>query len=124
MEKNQKKLVNKTDICFDIYNNSILYKYEYQGLYYEYCINENAKKNKTISYCKYDDENCISCPNDWSECNQDYHEIENDNDTYGYKKCYKDPIGYYLDINESKYKNVIIHVKNVKLKEIIQHIIV
>ena len=63
-EKNQKKLVNKTDICFDIYNNSILYKYEYQGLYYEYYINENAKKNKTISYCKCDDENCISCPND------------------------------------------------------------
>ena len=36
---NQKKIVDKTDICFDISNNSILFKYEYHGLYYEHCIN-------------------------------------------------------------------------------------
>ena len=44
---NKKKLVNKTDLCFDYYNNSILYKYEYHGLYYEDCMNGNLT-NKFI----------------------------------------------------------------------------
>ena len=40
------------------------------------------------------------------ECNNNYYPIENDNYTHieGYVKCYKDPIGYYLDKNESIYK--------------------
>jgi len=107
---NQKKLVNKTDICFDISNNNISYNYEYQGIYYENCINGNLTNNKTINYCKCDIEKCLYCPNMsliddlCVDCNNGYYEIENDNDTYGYKKCYKDPIAYYLDRNESIYK--------------------
>ena len=40
------------------------------------------------------------------KCNKDYYEKENDNYTNinNYIKCYKDPIGYFLDKNESKYK--------------------
>ena len=107
---NQKKIVNKTDICFDEYNNSISFQYEYQGLYYENCINGNVTNNKIINYCQCNNTKCSSCSNIslidtlCIECNYDYYEIENDNDTYGYKKCYKDPIGYYLDRNESIYK--------------------
>ena len=107
---NQKKLVNKLDICFDISNNGIQYKYEYQGIYYENCLNGNITNSKTINYCKCDNVKCLYCPNIsliydlCIECNNDYYEIENDNDTYGYKRCYKDPIGYYIDKNESKYK--------------------
>ena len=109
---NQKKLVNKTDICFDIYNNSIFYKYEFHGLYYDNCINGNVTNNITINYCQCDNEKCLSCPEIpivddlCAECNNNngYYELENDNNSYGYKKCYKDPIGYYLDKNESIYK--------------------
>ena len=47
------------------------------------------------------------------KCNKDYYEIENDNySSSGYIKCYKDPIGYYLDNNI--YKKCFLHVKNVK----------
>ena len=102
---NQKKLVNTTDICFDIFNTSILYNYEYKGIYYENCINGSVTNTESINYCKCNNEKCLFCPNIslidnlCTECNYDYYEIENDNDTYGYKKCYKDPIGYYLDNN-------------------------
>ena len=99
---NQKKLVNKSNICFDISNHSILYKYEYKGLYYENCINGNVTNNKTINYCKCDNEKCGNCLN--ISLIDNFYEIENDNDEYGYKKCYKDPIGYYLDRNYNIYK--------------------
>ena len=101
-ERNQKKLVNKMDLCFDYSNNSILYNYEYKGLYYENCINGNLINNKTINYCKCDYEKCISC-SDISVIGN-FYEIENDDNLNEYKKCYKEPIGYYLDINEYIYK--------------------
>ena len=130
---NQKKLVNKADICFDNSNISILYNYEYQGLYYENCINGNLTNTKTINYCNCDNQICLSCPDEplvenlCVKCNtnNNYYEIENDNNyTYKYKKCYNNPIGYYLDMNESIYKKCYFLVKIVKLKEIIHYIIV
>jgi len=43
---------------------------------------------------------------------------EVDNDNYyiieDYKKCYIDPLGYYLDKIELKYKKCFLHAKNVK----------
>ena len=98
-------MVNKTDICFDYSNNSIFYRYEFQGLYYDNCINGNLINNETINYCQCNNEKCLSCPDKplvenllCAQCNNDYYEIENDNNnTYGYKRCYKDPPGYYLD---------------------------
>ena len=100
-------------MCFDFSNNSILYKYEYQGLYYENCMNGNLTNNSPIKYCKCtnNNEKCLYCSNKplinnnlCIKCNHDYYEIENYNNTIEYKECYKDPIGYYLDINESLYK--------------------
>ena len=107
---NQKKIVNKTDVCYDIFNNGILYKYEYQGLYYENCINGNITNNLTINYCHCDNQKCLYCSKKslihdlCIDCNNDYYEKEDDDNTFGYKKCHRNPIGYYLDINDKIYK--------------------
>ena len=104
-EIEQKRIVNKNDICIDNSNNNILYKYEYKGKYYEECINGNLINNSTINSCKCDEEKCLSCLNIslnerlCLKCNDDYYEKENDTDNNGYIKCYKDPLGYYLDNN-------------------------
>ena len=119
---NQKKLVNKTGMCFDDSNIGIIYNYEYQGLYYENCISGKVTNNKIINYCKYENEKCLFCPNIsliedlCIECNHGYYEKENDNNTFGYKKCYKDPIGYYLDINESLYKKCFYSCEKCEIK--------
>ena len=113
-ELNQKKLVNKDDLCYDYSNNGILYNYKYQGLYYESCVNRNLTNNKTINYCKCDNEECISCSN--VSVIGNFYEIENDTILNGYKKCYKDPIGYYLDTNESIYKKCYDSCKKCKIK--------
>ena len=90
----------------------IIYKYEFNGKYYENCINGNLINNSTIKGCKCDEEECLSCLNISEnkrlclKCNNGYYEIENDNYsiTDGYVNCYKNPIGFYLDKNESIYK--------------------
>ena len=105
-EINQKKKANRTDICFDISNNSILYNYEYNGLFYENCINSNLINNSTINYCQCKNEKCSSCSNfNLIDLKDNLYEIENDGNPNGYRRCYKDlPIGYYLDADESIYK--------------------
>ena len=102
----QKKIVNKTGICIDNNEKDILFKYEYEGKYYENCLNGNLINNSIIKSCNCNKTECSSCPkiplkekNLCIECNNYYYEIENDNDTNIYKKCYKDPKGYYLDNN-------------------------
>ena len=42
----QKKIVNKTGICFDKQKKDIFFKYEYNGSYYEQCSNGNLIKIK------------------------------------------------------------------------------
>ena len=119
------KLVNKTDICFDYSNNSILYKYEYQGKYYENLTNGNLINISPIKYCKCVDNNekCLYCSNKTIinnnlciKCNHGFYEIENDNNTNEYKECYKDKIGYYLDMNESIYKKWYFSFKKCEFK--------
>ena len=110
-EIEQKKLVNINGLCSDISGNDISFKYEYKGRYYKQCSNGNLI-NSDIQSCQCDNEKCLTCPNEplkenlCLECNNNYYPIENDNYTHieGYVKCYKDPIGYYLDKNESLYK--------------------
>ena len=110
-EIEQKKLVNINGLCSDISGNDISFKYEYKGRYYKQCSNGNLI-NSEIQSCQCDNEKCLTCPNEplkenlCLECNNNYYPIENDNYTHieGYVKCYKDPIGYYLDKNESLYK--------------------
>ena len=111
-ELNQKKIVNKTDICFNNYNNNILYKYKYNGLYYEHCINGSVINNSTIKYCQCETEKCNSCSN----ISDNIYEIENNNYLNGYRKCYKDPIGYYFDTNESIYKKCYFSCKKCEIK--------
>ena len=89
-------------MCFNIFNNSILYKYKYQGLYFENCINGNVTNNQTINYCQCENEKCLSCSN--ISLLDNLYEKENDDNSNGYRKCYKDPIGYYLNINDKIYK--------------------
>ena len=121
-EINQKKIVNKSNICFDNSNNGILYNYEYQGKYYENCMNGNVMNNKAINFCQCNNIKCLYCPNIsliedlCIECNHGYYEIENDNNTFGYKKCYKEPIGYYLDINDKIYKKCFISCDKCEIK--------
>ena len=106
---NQKKIVNKTDICLAIDDNYILYKYEFNGIYYEDCNGGNLTNNIQIKNCRCNNTICKSCPNlplndtFCNKCNNGYYQIENDIHNYNdqYFKCYNNPIGYYLDINES-----------------------
>ena len=102
----KKNKVNKTGICFDINNEDILFKYEYNSKYYEDCIDRNLiNHNDNIKICECNSSICLSCikislnENLCIKCNKGYYELENDNYIDGYVKCYKDPLGYYLDIN-------------------------
>ena len=52
-EIEQKKKVNKTGLCLDLFDNDILYRYEYYGNYYEYCIKGELINNSTIKSCNY-----------------------------------------------------------------------
>ena len=94
-----KKEINKRDICYNN-NNGILYKYEYNGKYYENCLNGYLINESPITKCKCDNRICYSCFN----VSDEYFEIENDTNINGYIKCYKNPKGYYLDKTEYKYK--------------------
>ena len=85
----EKNIVNKGGICYDDNNNDILYKYEYEGKYYENCLNGYLIKESPIINCKCDDTECYSCDNI-----ANYYKIENDDN-----KCYKNPKGYYLNNN-------------------------
>ena len=108
----QKKLINVTNICLDTYDNPVLYKYEYKGKYYENCTNGNLINNSIIKSCQCYKEISISYSNEpineilCTKCNYNYYQKENENDSYieNYIKCYKDPIGYYLDKKELVYK--------------------
>ena len=112
-EIEQKKVVNKSGICFDNFNRDIFYKYEYKGKYYEECINRSLINNASIKNCTCDFEKCSICPNEplkenyCVKCNNNYYPKENDSlNIYQYIKCYKDLEGYYVDKNEYLYKNM------------------
>ena len=110
-ETKQIKTVNKTNICSDDSNKNILYKYEYNQKYYEKCLYGNLTNVSPIKNCSCDLEKCSICPNEplkenlCIKCNNNYYPKENDIlNIDKYVTCYKDPIGYYLDKNESIYK--------------------
>ena len=58
-----------------------------------------------------DDELCSECNN-----GNNYYSKEDDNNLYGFKKCYKDPIGYYLDMDELIYKNCYFSCEKCEIK--------
>ena len=99
---NQKKIINETDICFDLDENNIVFKYEYHGIFYENCINGNITNNSTINYCHCYSENCCS---NLSLLDTYYEMEEDDNNSNLHKKCVKEkPDGYFFDSNEFTYK--------------------
>ena len=120
----QKKIVNETNICWDDDDNSILYQYEFNGIYYEDCNEGNLINNTHIKNCRCNYTICKSCPNlplndtFCSECNPGYYPIKNDIYSYNdkYFKCYENPKGYYLDNDESKYKKCFITCKTCEIK--------
>ena len=89
--------------CLDISNNDIFfYKFEYYGPYYDNCINEDLTNNKAYQHCQCKNETCSKCSDIILVDN--LYEKEDEDNSKGYINCYKDPIGYYLDLNISKYK--------------------
>ena len=111
-KSNQKKIVNKTDICIDYNDNYIQYLYEFKGKYYDSCFNGTLINNHAIKSCECDKEKCQNCSKEpfvenlCSECKNGFYQIENDNETFigDYFNCFKNPEGYYLDQNEFIYK--------------------
>ena len=106
--KHQKKLINGTNTCINSCNNSINYEFEFNGKCYNSCEygfyydKENSQQKK----CKCNLEKCLLCSNVDSvkdlclSCNDLYYPIENDpTNILTYINCYKEPEGYYLDID-------------------------
>ena len=107
----QKNIVNKTYICVNKNNQPIIYKYEYQGKYYETCKYGILMNNSNIKNCTCDNEKCLECPNEplienlCAKCNKYFYQKENDVLYFDkYFKCYKELKGYYLDLNNFLFK--------------------
>ena len=101
----QIKKIQKNDLCYDEKLNGISYNYEYKGKYYEICENGHLKNNEPTLFCKCDNNNnFFSCP--LIPFDKAIYEIENDNqqNVQEDRNCCKEPEGYYLDIDENKYK--------------------
>ena len=68
-------------------------------------------------------EQCLKCPpvplmkGLCTKCNINYYPIENDLENIGeYINCYKDPEGYYLDLNAELYKKCYYTCKTCEIK--------
>ena len=106
-KSNQSKIIKENGSCIDDCINSGEYRYEYNNKCYRNCPNGILYDNK----CKCELEKCLICnafalyKNICNECNKDYYPKENDPLNFGdYVNCYKDPLGYYFDNKDSKYK--------------------
>ena len=104
----QKKIINNNNECIESCDKSTQYQYEYNGKCYDNCSQGFLydKNNNKMNRCKCKLDECLICTNVsfykglCTECNKDYYQKENDSLNIGeYIKCYKEPEGYYLDIN-------------------------
>ena len=101
----QKKIIKEEGLCIEKCNNSINYKYEFNGICHNNCTYGTfLDKIDSIEKCKCENEKCLLCSDIESiknlciTCNELFYPIENDPVNIGpYINCYKDPIGYYLD---------------------------
>ena len=109
----QKKMIKGNNTCFESCENSIQYKYEYNGTCLENCSHGyiTDDNNSGSSKCKCELEKCLSCSPVslnfvlCTKCNVNYYPKENDPLNIGeYIDCYKNPNGFYLDMNNSIYK--------------------
>ena len=104
----QKIIINDTSECIENFDNNSKYIYEYNGKCYENYANENLlnENNNQINKCSSEFEGCSLYStfslksNLCSKCNTNFYPKENDSSNIGeYINCYKNPEGYYLDIN-------------------------
>jgi surface protein len=120
---------NYTSIFSNVPNNVVVCLYENDSFNYNIsselktknCYNMDCSDNwnqkqkmiinKPINGCECELNNCLSCPNLnlnqnlCTKCKSGYYKIENDSSSIEkYGKCYKEPNGYYLDINNYMYK--------------------
>ena len=78
----QKKIINNTNKCFESYDNSTQYKYEYNGKCVDNC--PNGVLYNDSNKCKCELEKCLLCPqvalslNFCTECNTNYYPKENE----------------------------------------------
>ena len=100
------------------------FEFESYGKCYSNCTN-GYYINNTKKICKCELEHCYLCPpvafqkGLCSLCSEGYYPKENDPLNIGeYFKCYKDPIGYYLDTNDNIYKKVINRTENSEIKDL------
>ena len=121
----QKKIINTNNGCVDNCDVFPNYKYEYNGKCLENCSNGFLIDNNNIAIdiCKCELEQCLLCPSVslklelCTKCNYNYYPIENDPLNIGeYINCYKNPEGYYLDKNESLYKQCYKSCKTCEIK--------
>ena len=106
--KHQKKLIEGTNTCIDSCYNNKDYEFEFNGKCYNSCEYGfyNDKDNPEQKKCKCNLDKCRLCSNVEPtknlciSCNDFYYPIENDLTNFlPYINCYKEPEGYYLDIN-------------------------
>ena len=119
-KQKRKKMIAETSECIDNCNNSQQYIYEYNGKCYDNCKNGYINNN---AECKCELEKCLTClplalsKGLCTKCNKDYYPKENDILNIGeYFNCYKDPEGYYLDKNDSLYKECYFTCKSCEIK--------
>ena len=115
----QKKISVKNNQCSNSCNN--ISSYVYNGK----CV-ENCPKGILTNYpneCICELEKCLLFPSITlnlklcTKCNYNYYPIENDPLNIGeYINCYKNPEGYYLDKNESLYKQCYKSCKTCEIK--------
>ena len=113
------KVPNNIVVCLyenDSFNYNISSELKKKNCYNMDCSDDwNQKQkmiiNKPINGCECELNNCLSCPNLnlnqnlCTKCKSGYYKIENDSSSIEkYGKCYKEPNGYYLDINNYMYK--------------------
>ena len=104
--EHQKKLIKETNTCVGNYNSN--YEFEFNNKCYNSCDygfyydKENPEQKK----CKCKSDKCLLCSdvemlnNLCISCNDSYYPIENNpTDILPYINCYKEPEGYYLNIN-------------------------
>ena len=103
--KNEEKIIK---LKIEYMENKTIWKTEYH-LFYN-LENKNFQE-LDLSICTCKEQKCSLCSNSSLKynlcisCNENYYPILNDSSNiYSYINCYKNPEGYYLDINESVYK--------------------
>ena len=124
--KSVQKKVKGSSTCLSSCNDDSDYKNEYNYKCYTTCakgILNDESNNSRVNECQCELDQCLKCPpvplmkNMCTKCNVDYYQIEDDMENLGeYINCYKDPEGYYLDLNAEIYRRCYYTCKTCEIK--------